>query len=99
MGEISIFAPLTAALSPLLSGAALFWLIQRGFAKQDEAQRAQGEDIKSIKGRMDCFEAARHSCQIDVAKHYATKEEVARVSVKLDDHAERISSLEAEGRR
>lgn len=94
MADFSSLAPLTAAASPILNGI-LIWLIQRGFAKQDEAMRAQAEDIKGIKKRMDCFEDARHECQMDVAKNYATKEEVARFSIKLEEHGERLSAVEA----
>lgn len=99
MADISMMVPLAAAtVSPILSGI-LIWLLQRGFSKQDEALKGQSEDIKGIKGRMDCFEKSQHACQIDVAKHYATKEEVARFSLKLDDHSERISALEARGEK
>ena len=95
MVEFTFLAPLAAAVSPLLSGAVLVWLIQRGFSKQDEAMKAQAEDIKGIKKRMDCFESARHECQMDVAKNYATKDEVDRFSLTLVEHGERISAVEA----
>lgn len=55
------------------------------------------DDVAAIRGRMDCFEKSKHICQLDVAKNYATKDELSDVHGKLTNHESRISRLEGKG--
>lgn len=70
--------------------AAIIGFIQWSFGKLRD-------DIAAIRGRMDCFERSQHICQLDIAKNYATKDELGDVNGKITNHESRISRLEGKG--
>ncbi len=57
--------------------------------------KSLGDDIKSLKTRLDDMEKATHSCQVDLVKHYVMKKEFYKEIDRLDDHEQRIIRLEA----
>ena len=52
------------------------------------------DKLASMARRMDCFENARHECQLENAKYFATKDELHEVEVDVANHESRISRLE-----
>ena len=76
----------------------LFWFIKREF---DASKRAQGEaneehakKIDKVISRMDCFETSQHACQLELAKTYATKEELKDVWQHTDKNSADIAHLQ-----
>ena len=51
-------------------------------------------DVSAMKSRMDCFEKSQHSCQLENAKNFATKEDVDDVYAKVGDLDRRVSRIE-----
>lgn len=87
----------------------IFLLINRSIKKSDERRQAaskalhekldeQGSLMKSMNSRMDCFEKAQHSCQLDNAKEFATKKEVAQVWERVDANTADIAYLKGRGK-
>ena len=58
-------------------------------------QKAITEKIDSMSRRMDCFEKSQHVCQIDIAKNYVQKSDMAEIEKSVSNHESRISKLEA----
>lgn len=85
-----------AGLQAALSGL-LLWLIKRelahGSRERAAAQAEHGRKLDKIYSRMDCFEAAQHACQLDNAKSFATKQDVAHIWRTVDGHGKDIAHL------
>ena len=67
--------------------AAIIGFMQWSFLKLSD-------DIAAIRSRMDCFEKSQHICQLDIAKNYATKDELGDLEGRVNKHESRISRLE-----
>jgi hypothetical protein len=52
------------------------------------------DKLASMSRRMDCFEKSQHVCQLDIAKTYATKDELHEVEAAVVGHESRISRIE-----
>ena len=52
------------------------------------------DKLASMSRRMDCFENARHECQLENSRYFATKVELHEVETDVANHESRISRLE-----
>ena len=91
------------AINTLLVGL-LVWLIRRDLRRGDAVRAtaqaavhakldAQGKDIKAMSSRMECFEKSQHTCQLDNEKRFATKDDVAHIWERVDEHATDIAQI------
>ncbi|PKN07948.1 MAG: hypothetical protein CVU73_11160 [Deltaproteobacteria bacterium HGW-Deltaproteobacteria-8] len=91
-------------LAPTLLVGLLVWLIKRDIKRSDALRQAanaalhtkmdaQGVVLGKMDSRMDCFESAQHACQLDNAKSFATKEDVAHIWVSVDENSKDIAQI------
>lgn len=54
---------------------------------------AQSDELRGMAQSMECFQKAQHACQLENAKEFATKEDVAQVRATVDQHTADIAYL------
>lgn len=79
-------APWLTFAATIAGPAAVLWYQRREFNKQDAS-------ISAIKSRMDCFEQSQHACQLENARHFATKDELGRIASTVDGHSKDIAEI------
>lgn len=85
--------PAIAAFASVAGPGAVIWLQRRAFNKQDEAIKSVDTKVKAVSDRMDCFEKSQHACQLANAKEFATKDELDRLTNRVDTHSADIAGI------
>lgn len=83
MSELGVWLTFSATV---VGPGAILWFMRREFNKQDAA-------ISAIKARMDCFETSQHTCQLENARSFATKEELRDVTDRVEKHSSDIAEI------
>lgn len=95
MDDLQLAAVITSACSPLIGSGLVLLFMRRSQRLQDERDEERGEEIKELMGALKSVTEQQHSCQLNNALTFATKNELYRVEGKCDKSAIELAAVKA----
>lgn len=95
MDDLQLAALITSACSPLIGSGLVLLFMRRSQRLQDERDETRGEEIKELMGSLRTVTEQQHSCQLNNALTFATKNELHRVERKCDEGAIDLAGVKA----